>query len=294
MASGGKAELIAAIRRDARKGMSGRALALKYGVHRRTVAQALTSAWPRPRKPLPPRPSRLDPYKPLIEQMLRVDLDAPPKQRHPVVRMWNRLLEEHGADDISYPMVRDYVRQRRAEIRSEEGRGPPAVFIEQTHQPGAEAEVDFGDAWVNLAGQLTRCYLFAFRLSWSGKAVHRIFLTCSQEAFFEGHVHALSVLGGAPTGMVRYDNLRPAVAKVLGFHPWPGGKREVGGFPQPLNPCCREFPEPHVHHGGAGCRFVLGAVLDSGSSMNLRSSLRIPELSLWKPMLVVDFRAGRR
>jgi transposase len=217
MASRGKVELFAAIRRDARKGMSGRALALKYGVHRRTVAQALRSAWPTPRKPLPPRASRLDSYKPLIDQMLRVDLDAPPKQRHTVVRMWNRLLEEHGAEDVSYSMVRDYVRRRRAEIRLEEGRGPPAVFIEQTHQPGAEAEVDFGDVWVNLAGQLTRCYLFAFRLSWSGKAVHRIFLTCSQEAFFEGHVHALTVLGGVPTGKVRYDNLRPAVAKVLGF-----------------------------------------------------------------------------
>jgi hypothetical protein len=42
-------------------------------------------------------------------------------------------------------------------------------------------------------------------------------LTCSQEAFFEGHVHALRVLGGVPRGKVRYDNLKPAVAKVLGF-----------------------------------------------------------------------------
>ena len=38
-----------------------------------------------------------------------------------------------------------------------------------------------------------------------------------QEAFFEGHVHALKKLGGLPTGKVRYDNLRSAVAKVLGF-----------------------------------------------------------------------------
>jgi hypothetical protein len=38
-----------------------------------------------------------------------------------------------------------------------------------------------------------------------------------QEAFFEGHVHALEVLGGVPTGKVRYDNLKAAVAQVLGF-----------------------------------------------------------------------------
>lgn len=38
-----------------------------------------------------------------------------------------------------------------------------------------------------------------------------------QEAFFEGHAHALGVLGGVPTGKVRYDNLTSAVRQVLGF-----------------------------------------------------------------------------
>ncbi|MFE5097309.1 hypothetical protein ACFRCI_45270 [Streptomyces sp. NPDC056638] len=47
--------------------------------------------------------------------------------------------------------------------------------------------------------------------------MHRIFASAGQEAFFEGHVHALNVLGGVPTSKVRYDNLRAAVAQVLGF-----------------------------------------------------------------------------
>ena len=59
--------------------------------------------------------------------------------------------------------------------------------------------------------------LFSFRMSYSGKAVHRIFISGGQEAFLEGHVHAFTVLGGVPTGQVRYDNLRSAVARVLGF-----------------------------------------------------------------------------
>jgi hypothetical protein len=46
------------------------------------VREALGSAWPTPRKPSPPRRWRLDPFKPLIDQMLRADLDAPRKQRH--------------------------------------------------------------------------------------------------------------------------------------------------------------------------------------------------------------------
>ncbi|MFH7340617.1 IS21 family transposase [Streptomyces sp. KHY 26] len=212
-----KVDLYAAIRRDAKAGLSSRALQRKYGVGFLTVQKALTSAWPEPRKKLPPRPTRLDPYKPLIDEMLRADLDAPRKQRHTVKRIFERLLDEHGADEISYQMVRGYVADRREEIRVQAGRGVVEAFVPQTHKPGAEAEVDFGDVTVRLAGELVTCYLFAFRLSYSGKAVHRIFASAGQEAFFEGHVHALNTLGGVPTGKVRYDNLRAAVAQVLGF-----------------------------------------------------------------------------
>ncbi|WP_314254310.1 hypothetical protein [Streptomyces sp. DSM 40907] len=40
---------------------------------------------------------------------------------------------------------------------------------------------------MKLAGELVTCYLFAFRMSYSGKAVHRIFASAGQEAFFESH-----------------------------------------------------------------------------------------------------------
>jgi hypothetical protein len=75
--------------------------------------------------------------------------------------------------------------------------------------------VDFGELWVRLAGVQVKCYLFVLRMSYSGKAVHRVFATCGQEAFLEGHVHAFAVLGGVPAGQVRYDNLTAAVWRVL-------------------------------------------------------------------------------
>ncbi|RNI24942.1 IS21 family transposase [Flexivirga caeni] len=154
-----------------------------------------------------------------IDQWLRDDLDAPRKQRHTAKRVFDRLCNEHDAADarVTYSMVRAYVTTRRPQIGVEEGRAAAEVFIPQTHQPGAEAEVDFGDVTVKLAGQLTVLTLFSFRMSYSGKAVHRIFATAGQEAFLEGHVHALTVLGGVPTVHVRYDNLKAAVAQVLGF-----------------------------------------------------------------------------
>lgn len=212
-----KIDLFAAIRRDAREGLSGRALAVKYRVSRRTVKAALASAWPQPRKPLPPRASKLDPFKPLIDEMLRADMDAPRKQRHTVKRIYDRLLDEHNMIDVSYQIVRTYVAARKPKIRAEMGRGPVNVFFPQVHQPGAEAEVDFGEVVVRLRGEPVTCMLFAFRLSFSGKSVHRIFASGGQEAFLEGHVHAFNALGGVPTGKVRYDNLKAAVAQVLGF-----------------------------------------------------------------------------
>ena len=68
---------------------------------------------------------------------------------------------------------------------------------------------------MRLAGVLVKCYLFAFRMSYSGKAVHLVSATCGQEAFLEGHVHAFTILGGVPAGQIRYDNLTPAVTRVL-------------------------------------------------------------------------------
>ncbi|MEV4225475.1 IS21 family transposase [Nonomuraea sp. NPDC049725] len=214
-----KVELFAAIRRDSRlEGLSQRALATKYGVHRRMVAEALTSAWPQPRKKMPPRQSRLDPFKPAIDQMLWTDLNAPRKQRHTVRRIFNRLVAEQEMEGVSYSTVCNYVAWRLPLILQEAGRGPPPeVPIDQIHKPGVEAEVDFGDVWIDLAGVRTACYLFVFRMSYSGKAVHRVTASCGQEAFFEGHAHALSLLGGVPSGKVRYDNLKAAVAQVVGF-----------------------------------------------------------------------------
>ena len=209
-------ELFEAIRRDHRRGVSIRALAQRYGVHRRTVRAAIESAAPPPPRKVPERSApRLEPFKPAIDAMLRVDLTAPRKQRHTVRRILARLVAEHHAGDLSYSTVRDYVARRRAEIAAEAGRFRQEAFILQTHRPGEEAEVDFGEFWVRLAGVPTKVFMFALRMSFSGKAVHHVFTSQGQEAFIEGHLRALDELGGIPTVKIRYDNLRSAVTRVL-------------------------------------------------------------------------------
>jgi transposase len=208
---GTRVELFEAIRRDARvEGLSIRELADRHRVHRRTVREALDSALPPARKPYPVRRCpAIDPWTVVIDAWLVADKDVPRKQRHTARRVWQRLVAEHGAT-CSEVTVSRYVGRRRVEL----GVVDIEVCIPQTHPPGAEAEVDFGEFYSLVADQWVKCWMFVMRLSHSGKAFHAAFGTQAQEAFLEGHVLAFAHFQGVP-GRIRYDNLKPAVTRIL-------------------------------------------------------------------------------
>jgi hypothetical protein len=169
-----RVELFAVIRRDRREDptVSARTLARRYRVSRRTVAAALASAVPLQRQPSSPRASGLDPVAEAIDGLLRSDLKAPRKQRHTARRVFQRLVAEHGFTTATYWTVRNYVRRRRPQIVVE-ARDQQHLAIDgmvpQEHEPAAEGEVDFCEAWVRLAGEPTAVQLFSFRLSCSGQ-----------------------------------------------------------------------------------------------------------------------------
>ena len=137
-----RVELFEQIRRDWRAGGSSiRELAVRHQVHRRTVRQALASALPPPRKAYSPRPRpAIGRYAAIIDEWLLADREVPRKQRHTARRVWQRLVAEHGASMAEVTVSR-YVARRRAEL----GLDKVQVMVPQAHEPGAEAEVDFGE-----------------------------------------------------------------------------------------------------------------------------------------------------
>ena len=206
-----RVELFEQIRRDRRAGgLSIRELADRHHVHRRTVRQALASAVPRSRKSYPQRPRpAIGAYAAVIDEWLLADQGVPRKQRHTARRIWQRLVAEHGAA-LAEVTVSRYVARRRTEL----GLDRVEVAVPQAHLAGAEAEVDFGEFHATVAGVLVKLWMFVMRLSCSGRAFHVAFATQAQEAFLEGHVLALAHFGAVPA-RIRYDNLKPAVVRVL-------------------------------------------------------------------------------
>jgi transposase len=208
---GSRVELFEQIRRDHEfEGLSKHALARRYGVHRRTVRQALESPLPPARKRPERRPApKLGEFRELIDSWLAADREAPRKQRHTAKRIHERLVGEHGAD-VSERQVRRYVRERRRAL----GLPVDEVFVPLCHEPGGEAEVDWGRASVVLAGVLTEVFLFLMRACFSGACFVAAYPRETQQAFLEAHVAAFEFFGGC-FHVLRYDNLSSAVVKVL-------------------------------------------------------------------------------
>jgi transposase len=208
-----KVELYERIRRDRRvEETSIRELARRHGVHRRTVRDALETAIPTPRKTAERDAPAMGPHRDLVRGWLRAEIidKVPVKQRHTARRVWQRLTEEHGAQ-VSESTVRLFVAQVRAELAQLAGE----VTVVQEHAPGAEAEIDFGEFIARIGGEQVKLWMFIMRLSCSGRSFVVAFAHQAQEAFFEGHVLAFDAFGGVPFSQIRYDNLKPAVIRIL-------------------------------------------------------------------------------
>src|SRR3954452_8093392 len=187
-------------------GLSKRAACREYDIHWDTRAKILDHPEPPGYRRTAPRPKpKLDPFLPVIHQILEGDKKAPRKQRHTARRIFERLRDEHGYTG-GLTVVKEAVAAWR--IRSAE------VFVPLAHPPG-EAQVDFGEAEVTLDGRPTKVALFVMPLPYSDAIFVHAFPRECTEAFLEGHTRAFAFLGGVPR-RISYDNSRIAVARIVG------------------------------------------------------------------------------
>ncbi len=101
----------------------------------------------------------------------------------------------------------------RREVSRLRGKVPDS-HVPQTYQPADGGTFDFGEAYVRLGGRETKVHLGYLRLDYSSKYLVVALPTERQEALFECHLRGFAYLGGVPRRM-RYDNLKPAVHKIL-------------------------------------------------------------------------------
>jgi len=207
-------ELFEAIRREYEFGEGTIAgVARKLGIHRRMVREALEKAVPPARKKAERPHLKLGPFIPLIEGMLEADMRAPRKQRHTAHRIWQRLKQERADFDVSERMIRRYVRKRKLAL----GLMGREVCVPQSYPWGREAQVDWYEAYADLAGERTHLQVFEMRSMASGASFHRAYLRPTQQAFLEAHELAFARFGGV-FECLRYDNLKSAVKRILQGH----------------------------------------------------------------------------
>jgi transposase len=105
-----------------------------------------------------------------------------------------------------YTIVKDYVRQARLTHKE--------VFVPLAHPPG-DAQADFGEALVVIAGVEQKAHFQCFDLPYSDDCFVIAFPAENSEAFLEGHNQAFAYFGGVPRTIL-YDNTRIAVREIAG------------------------------------------------------------------------------
>lgn len=209
-----KEELFTLIRRDSRDlRLSARALADRHGTGERTVRQALRSPRPAPRKPLPPRGSRLDQFTAIIDGMLQDEIGSYPLPRRSITSIYHELAAIDGADQVSYQMVRKYVTGHRTAIRQKPL--PPAHQAIADHDlerlrelldGGHDIKDDNGSGWSLLrravhaeqarhvtTGESLHADMTAFLLA-RGASHHEDAISATAEAELLGHWLAAEII----------------------------------------------------------------------------------------------------
>ncbi len=204
------------IRRDVLiGGKSKRQIQRETGLSWKTLEKVLTnSSPPGYRRTKPYEKPKIGAYLDRIAQIIEADRDVSRKQRHTAKRIYERIREEGYKG--RYTQVKEAVRAIKRVKRE--------VFFPLIHRPG-EAQVDLGEAAVNVNGTLCRVIFFVMVLPHSDAIYVQVFERECLEVWCEGHIRAFEFFGGVPN-LITADNAKSLVAKVIG----PNERKLTVGF----------------------------------------------------------------
>jgi transposase len=267
--------------------LSGRSVARELGVSRNTVSKYLQTSEPvrKPEAATRPRPVT-DKIAPRIDEILSEWAGrVTPKQRITGTRIHRQLLKDGYQTGIT--VVRDYLREKRR--RSAE------VFIPLVHHPGEEGQCDFFDVDVEEDGVFRKAWKLVLRLPYSGRDFVRLYDSCDQLSFLDGHVRAAAHFNGLPRRIV-YDNLSAAVKRRVGLLPELTDRFKALVSHYLFEPCFARPGEGHdkgsVEARGKGLRLQHLTPVPRGHSLAEMSSALISEVeAVWRERVQ---RNGRR
>jgi transposase len=142
---------------------------------------------------------------------------------------------------VSYTLVKEALREWKRERQE--------VFVPLVYRPGDLGEVDFFEVVADIAGKRQKAWMFVLRLMYSGRDFAWFYPRQDQVCFLDGHVRAFAHFGGVSARLL-YDNLKPAVTRVL-----VGAERQLSARFQALaahyvfEPC---FARPRTGHDKGG------------------------------------------
>ena len=195
---------------------SKRAICREYAIHWKTLEKILSHDEPPGYRQSQTRAKPvLEPFLPIMREILEQDREAHPKQRHTAKRIYDRLCNEHGFTG-SYSTIKEAVREWK--------QGQAEVFVPLSHDPGS-AQVDFGEVEIKLNGEKIKAAFFVMTLPYSDAVFCQVFPRECTETFQEGHRRAMEFFGGSPN-RISYDNSKIAVAKIVG----PRGRQPTREF----------------------------------------------------------------
>lgn len=190
------------------EGQSIREIHRRLKVARKTIRKAIAEPTPKPYHLEQPRPAPvLGPYRERISELLEESKKLPRKQRY-TSRTICRIIRDEGYQG-SEGTVHNYISRQRKERQRRKD-----AFLPLEFDAGQDAQVDWGEATVKLAGKTKIVQFFSLRLNHSKARFVMAFPFQKQEAFLEGHIEAFHFVGGVPR-RITYDNLKTAVYKIL-------------------------------------------------------------------------------